>query len=165
MKKADFFLLARGYISELIFSTAILVLLLLVFRMATIVDVVHDVAGRLAVVTGGLAAASFSMLGVYFSQTSSEFGKYLSWRGVSTAYLMVFGISAIYHVVCTICLVLMTAFKSNTLAMVCVFMLSMVMANVVSMICNLVSIIRLRDTFNKELQQPFSSNKDDQPQR
>ncbi len=150
MKRADFCLLARGYTSEIVFGLATLVAVFLLFQVTTIADVLHDVAGKLAIVTGGLAAASFGTLSIYFSQTSSEFGKYLSWRGVSIAYLVAFGMAAIYHVICTICLVFMTAYKSNVLAALCVFMLAISFANLVSMITNLVSIIRLRDKFNNE---------------
>lgn len=150
MKRADFCLLARGYASEIVFGLATLTAVLLFVRVATVADVLHSVAGKLAIVTGGLAAASFGTLSIYFGQTSSEFGKYLSWRGVSTAYLVAFGVAAVYQVVCTVCLVFMTAFKSNLLSALCVFMLAMSLANVVSMITNLVSIIRLRDRFNEE---------------
>lgn len=150
MKRVDFYLLARGYATEFVFGLATLAAVLLLFRAATVATVLHDVAGKLAIVTGGLAAASFGTLSIYFSQTSSEFGKYLSWRGVSTAYLVAFGMAAVYQVICTVCLVFMTAFKSNLLSAICVFVLALSLANVVSMITNLVSIIRLRDRFNNE---------------
>lgn len=150
MKKVDFCLLARGYASEVVFSAATLAAVLLLFRTDIIADVLYGVAAKLAVVTGGLAAVSFGTLNIYFSQTSSEFGKYLSWRGVSIAYLVAFGVSAVYQVVCTVCLVFMAVFKSNILSMFCTFMLAMSLVNVVSMIINLVSIIRLRDRFNDE---------------
>lgn len=150
MKRADVSLLARGYASEIVFGLATLAAVLFLFRAATVADALHAVAGKLAIVTGGLAAASFGTLSIYFGQTSSEFGKYLSWRGVSTAYLVAFGVAAIYQVVCTVCLVFMTAFRSDILSAFCVFMLAMSLANVVSMITNLVSVIRLRDRFNDE---------------
>lgn len=150
MKKTDYCPLARGYASEIVFGLAMLTAVFLLFQAASIADVLHHVAGKLAVVTGIVTAASFGTLSIYFSQTSSEFGKYLSWRGVSTAYLVVFGVAAVYQLLCTVCLVFMTAFKSSILSALCVFMLALSLANIASMITNLVSIIRLRDKFNNE---------------
>ena len=95
-------------------------------------------------------AASFGLMGVYFSQTSSDFGKYLSWRGLSTAYLAAFGVAGVYHVISTALLVFFSAHESDYLALACAFMLCLSLINVISLVGNVVAIVKLRDAFNKE---------------
>lgn len=151
MKTADLLLFVRGYATEFIASGIFVSLVGWLLPAATVVNSLHDVSGRLAVLTGGLMAASFGLLGIYFSQTSSEFGKYLSWRGVSIAYLAAFGIAPIYHIITTLALVFMSESKLPWLAFFCVFMLGMSLLNVLSLIGNVSSVIKLRDTFNKEV--------------
>ena len=151
MKKIDLILLGRGYATEFIASGVILAIVTWQIPTNTITDTLHVVSGKLAILTGGLMAASFGLLGVYFGQTSSEFGKYLSWRGVSTSYLAAFGMAGIYHVITTISLIFFSAYKVESLALLCVFMLSMSVFNVFSLVTNLISIVRLRDLFNKEI--------------
>lgn len=151
MKTSDFWLLVRGYVSEIVLSGIVLAVAVWLLPGSGISDLLHPISGRLAILTGGLMAASFGIMGVYFSQTSSDFGKYLSWNGVSTAYLAAFGVAGIYHVITTVFLVFLSTQEGEVLALLCTFMLSLSLINVVSLVGNLVAIVKLRDLFNREL--------------
>ncbi len=118
---------------------------------------ISKISDKLVYLISIMLTTSVGFFWTYFTQSTTEFGKYLHYRKVDNAYIIAFVIIIMTNFILLILSIVVNVFNKNSLLLIVFFYLLIYgLINFVTLISNVSGLIRLRNKFQTE----FDKHKD-----
>lgn len=149
------FLVAWAYLVEIVLSSVLLALFLLVFGKDSVVHAVQEVAPDVSAYIGGaMFAASLALFWNFYSKSDTAFMQWLHAQGAYPVYLRAFQVAIAIYAGMLIAGIATKHMKSEAVALVAGWSILLGIVNIYTLVKNVSGMMRLNAEFNRQRQLP-----------